>query len=629
MKYRAEIDGLRAIAVLSVVVFHFYPNTLDAGFRGYLGVDIFFVISGFLIGSFIIEELENASFSFAEFYWRRVKRILPAALVTLIFASIIAIFVMTPYDLTAYFESQLAALTFTPNIYFWRAGGYFGDLDALKPLLHYWSLGVEEQFYLFFPVTLLLIHKVFGPKSLVYAILMIAGISFLLNILLIEIGGNNPAFFLLPTRIWQFGLGCLAACLARKRNYSASSLLLNVMLTLLFLSFFIEPPSALPDGLLVTIFTAMILVLRPSNGLALSVLANKTSLFIGRISFSLYLLHWPVVVFLTYIFVNGVPQHLVFTGLIFTIGAAYLSYRFVEAPFRYEISDGSIKKALSVLIFALGTLSVIGIYTDMLQVRNSQLVSNLSAQVQTNYRCPVDSYRRFGGSRACVLSGAYEPSETTIVLVGNSHAQMYAPLIRQKAEDKNSLLVPLNSCLPTLNVNINPSCLTQAKANFEVINGLPNLKFLVVGTTWYSDTYYSVDGVTTRSEMLNDLLNLIDLYEKKGVTVFIVSPIPIPKFQHASDYSRLIKFNQMSEKQYIEKSKLKFEDFVSEFGGINKELEARLGRRYIQAYENLCDEKFCYFGDLGGAYFADNNHISKYGLSVVEESFDYVEFDTK
>jgi hypothetical protein len=241
----------------------------------------------------------------------------------------------------------------------------------------------------------------------------------------------------------------------------------------------------------------------------------------------------------------------------------------------------------------------------------------------------VASYRSFGASRACVLSGSYEPSQTTIVLVGNSHAQMYAPLIRQKAEDKNSLLVPLNSCLPTLNVNTTPSCLKKARANFEAINGLPDLKFLVVGITWYSDTYYSVNGVTTRSEMLNDLLTLIDLYEKKGVTVFVVSPIPIPKFHHASDYSRLIKFNQMSEKQYIEKSKFKFEDFVSEFGGFNKELEARLGRRYIHAYENLCDENFCYFGDLGGAYFADSNHISKYGLSVIAESFDYVEFDAK
>ena len=129
--------------------------------------------------------------------------------------------------------------------------------------------------------------------------------------------------------------------------------------------------------------------------------------------------------------------------------------------------------------------------------------------------------------------------------------------------------------------------------------------------------------------MLIDLLTLIDFYERKGVTVFVVSPLPIPKFQHASDYSRLLKFNRMSEKQYIEKSKIKFEDFVSQFGDINKELEGRLGDRYIKAYENLCDEMSCYFGDLGGSYFSDTNHISKYGLSVVADSFDFVEFNTK
>ena len=399
MKYRAEIDGLRAIAVLSVVVFHFYPLTLDVGFRGYLGVDVFFVISGFLIGSYIIEGLEKDTFSFSKFYWRRIKRILPAAMVTLIITSLVAISLLTPYDLSAYFQSQLSAVTFTPNIYFWRTGGYFGDLDSLKPLLHFWSLGVEEQFYLFFPITLFLFHKIFTQKSLPLAILVITGLSFLLNILLIEIGGTNPAFFLLPTRVWQFGLGCFAAYIAGKKNFAVSSLLLNGMLTSLLLSFFIKPPGALPDGLLITLFTAIILVVRPSAGVAYSILTHKISLFFGRISFSLYLLHWPCIVFLTYVFVSGVPQYLVVAGLIFTFGASYFSYRFVEVPFRYEISDKYIKLFLLVSIFIVGIVSIIGSKTNLLGVRNSQLVSNVAAQIQTNYRCPVTSYRSFGGCR--------------------------------------------------------------------------------------------------------------------------------------------------------------------------------------------------------------------------------------
>ncbi|MEW5251513.1 acyltransferase family protein [Microbulbifer sp. 2201CG32-9] len=485
MKYRAEIDGLRAFAVLSVVIFHFYPFTLDLGFRGYLGVDVFFVISGFLIGRFIIYGLRNASFSFRKFYWRRVKRILPATMSTLIVTSVAAIYILAPYDLVAYFKSQLAALTFTPNIYFWRAGGYFGDLDALKPLLHFWSLGVEEQFYLIFPLTLFLVHKLFGRKSLTLAILVIAALSFVLNIFLIKIGGGNPAFFLLPARVWQFGLGCFAACIVREKMYPARNELLNVILILLALSFFVRPPSLLPDGFLVTIFTAMILVLTPTSGLAFSILSNRVSQFFGKISFSIYLLHWPVVALLNYVFVRGFSTQLAAAGLIFTFLVSYLSYRFVEVPFRCNISDKKVKQYLLSTVFVIFGMSIIGMNTKLLEFNNSKLVSNLSAQIQTNYRCPVSSYRSFGGGRACILSGAYQPEETSVVLVGNSHAQMYAPLISQKTVGQNALLVPLNSCLPTTNVNISDSCLTQAYLNFEAIKDLPKLQYIVMGLTWY------------------------------------------------------------------------------------------------------------------------------------------------
>ncbi|WP_455363743.1 SGNH hydrolase domain-containing protein [Microbulbifer discodermiae] len=126
--------------------------------------------------------------------------------------------------------------------------------------------------------------------------------------------------------------------------------------------------------------------------------------------------------------------------------------------------------------------------------------------------------------------------------------------------------------------------------------------------------------------MLDDLLKQVDSYERMGIKVFVVSPIPIPQFQHASDYSRMLKFNQMSEIEYEQGSKIKFEHFISEISIINKALEARLGKRYIKAYENLCDEEFCYFGDLKGSYFSDTNHLSSYGTSVVAKSFDTVEF---
>ena len=208
---RVDIDILRAISVISVIIFH-----LDKTFfpLGYLGVDIFFVISGYLITKIISKELENNKFSFKHFYLRRIKRILPAFLVVLFTALVGMFFILLSADFKFFTESLLASLAFVPNIYFWITGGYFGSNDELKPLLHLWSLGVEEQFYFFFPVIFFLIFKNFS--KLIYKILFILIIiffSYSINIFFIIKGHLDPNFFLLPSRAWQFGLGAVAALL--------------------------------------------------------------------------------------------------------------------------------------------------------------------------------------------------------------------------------------------------------------------------------------------------------------------------------------------------------------------------------------------------------------------------------
>ena len=209
MKYRPEIDGLRALAVTAVVFYHFWPTTFN---YGYLGVDVFFVISGFLITLYIYETASLGKFSLKVFYQRRIRRILPVTLVVLFATSMVAPLILIGIDYERFIKSLIASLTFTSNIYFWRDGGYFGQADSLKPLLHIWSLSIEEQFYLFFPVTFLFIlkiHKSIKVRLFVVGILSLASLA--VYFYMLRIGGSNPAFFLMPFRVWEFGAGSIAA----------------------------------------------------------------------------------------------------------------------------------------------------------------------------------------------------------------------------------------------------------------------------------------------------------------------------------------------------------------------------------------------------------------------------------
>ncbi len=615
MKYRAEIDGLRALAVLSVTLFHFFPQTLQFGFNGYLGVDIFFVISGFLIGKYIINELNKDSFSFKQFYWRRVKRILPAAFTALIVTTIGAIIILTPYDLVAYFKSQLAAITFTPNIYFWLTGGYFGDLDSLKPLLHFWSLGIEEQFYLFFPLALYLTYKLLGQRFLLASVILITILSLCMNIFLLKIQGANPAFFLLPTRVWQFGFGCIAAIFSKKITSPTNPSTTNILLVILFSSFFIKPYDLIPHGLVPSICTALLLGLSHVDGAAFRLLSSRFSSFFGKISFSLYLVHWPVVVFLGYIFIEEVPISYLLFSLVMVILTSYLSYQYVEVPFRHNFDNKIVRNVLAGAFTILLGISIIGINSGLLNIKSNPLSSKLSEQVQTNYRCSVYSYVSFGGSRACLISHKSDVFDTSIVLKGNSHAQMYVPAIKENLLNEQLTLVPLNGCLPTTLVNLSQTCLTLARENEKAILSLPKLKTIIIGMTWYKDTYFSNKGPATKKDLLDDVFRTIDIYKERGIEVYVISPIPQPHFNHASIMSRSLKFGHLTQKEYLESSKILFDSFYKEIEIFDVALSNRMGDKYIKVYEGLCDDKFCYFGDLEGSYFADFNHISKYGLS--------------
>ena len=209
IRYRADIDGLRAVAVLSVIFFHLSRQGFPGG---YLGVDMFFVLSGYLITAIIWRELQEGRFSIVRFYDRRIRRIVPALLLLLFVTTLVSAVLLLPSDLMGYSRSLLATLVFSANVYFWRDTNYFSAAAEQKPLLHIWSLGVEEQFYVVFPILLLLAARWWPRHSLSVIVTLTMG-SLAANAFAAFAGGQVPAFFLLPTRAWELGIGAALALL--------------------------------------------------------------------------------------------------------------------------------------------------------------------------------------------------------------------------------------------------------------------------------------------------------------------------------------------------------------------------------------------------------------------------------
>ena len=295
--YRPEIDGLRALAVVPVVLFH---AGVDAFSGGFVEVDIFFVISGYLICRIILSEAEEDRFSFIKFYDRRIRRIVPALLLVILVSIALSLLFALPNQVMDVGKSAIAALLSFSNFYFWAQGGYFAPAAEFRPLLHTWSLGVEEQFYIFFPVFVILFLKIKLNVRLIilYSLLPMYAIS-----LWLSFEKPSVAFFLLPARAWELGLGAL---LASGAIPAIGSRLLREVFSaagfgMIILSVFVIDLGMVFPGwvaLLPCIGSALIIHTANGGTLVQRLLSVRHIVFVGLISYSLYLWHWPIFVFM-------------------------------------------------------------------------------------------------------------------------------------------------------------------------------------------------------------------------------------------------------------------------------------------------------------------------------------------
>ena len=366
MKYRPEIDGLRALAVLPVILFN-AGNELFSG--GFVGVDIFFVISGYLITTILIEDIENNRFSLVNFYERRARRILPALFFVMLTCIPLAWMWMLPSQMKDFSQSLFAVSLFGSNILFWLESGYFEASAEEKPLLHTWSLAVEEQYYLLFPIFLFLIWR-FGKNRVFWTIVALAAFSFMLS----EWGlKNKPAanFYLAITRAWELFAGSIAALLIQKRGVRSNNLLSFIGLAAIAFAIFgynekIPFPSAYA---IVPVAGVVLLILFANKETYVArVLSAKVFVGIGLISYSAYLWHQPLFAFAKIRLVKTPSYDFLLLLSVISIILAFFSWKYVEKPYRekstpYSTKTVSLGTALSVFVLFMA-FGLAGINSD-------------------------------------------------------------------------------------------------------------------------------------------------------------------------------------------------------------------------------------------------------------------------
>lgn len=337
MRYRAEIDGLRAVAVVPIVLFHAGFGVFTGGF---VGVDIFFVISGYLITTIILRELQEGSFTLAGFYERRARRILPALYLVLAVCLPLAWLWLMPQDMRRFSKSMMAVAVFASNVFFSSTSDYFEKAAELKPLLHTWSLAVEEQFYILFPLLMIVIWR--GCRTRMMAIVAILS---LLSLLLAHFGSAlNPrsTFFLLPTRAWELGMGCLVALHLKSRMGAVGAgamsqvlSLIGVGLILISLICYTEAtPFPSLYALVPTLGAALIILYAVPGTLVARGLGSRAPVAVGLISYSAYLWHQPLFALARHRSVQEPGADVLAVLTVLTFLAAYVSWRYVEQPFR-------------------------------------------------------------------------------------------------------------------------------------------------------------------------------------------------------------------------------------------------------------------------------------------------------
>ena len=443
LKYRSEIDGLRAIAVFAVILYHanFFINGHEVFQGGFIGVDIFFVISGYLITSLIYKESLNNIFSFKVFYIRRIRRIIPILLIVILCCILIAYLFLLPSSLDDFILSIWSTLVFSSNFYFFHTGLVYGGPDAsLKPLLHTWSLSVEEQFYIVFPIFFTLIFRL--AQSRILKIICFIFFLSLVSTLLISKYLPNYNFYFLNVRIWELLAGSILSILGislpkfKKPSYTKNLPLLGFILIILSI-FLLNDQMSLPSIFTLPSVIGVCLIIFFSNNKdkISNILSLKIIVFFGLISYSLYLWHYPIFAFYSYIFFSEESGLIKVLLILLSILISVISYQYIEKPFRNK----SIVSNKSLLIYMISFLSMIIVLSSFIFYKGKGVQENIYTEEGTDYGVVNVDSSFYMNKRSNLIREIKDQNnkvypftkfKKNILVVGNSHAEDFFLMLK-------------------------------------------------------------------------------------------------------------------------------------------------------------------------------------------------------
>lgn len=489
--YRADIDGMRAIAILLVVGFHVAPERIIGG---YTGVDIFFVISGYLITSIILNDFLADRFSFKDFYFRRIRRIFPALITVLTFSLVFGYFVLIGDEYKSLGKHTLSAAGFLSNIVYWFESGYFDTSSEVKLLLHLWSLGIEEQFYIIWPFV---IWFCFGRRWGFYILLCsLLMASFLFNIYIVRID-PSAAFYLPIARFWQLFSGCLLAYIIHKRHLNIDLISLKLrniisfvgLFCLILSAFYIRKHFPYPGwwGVLPTLGAVLLIVAGRASFINSKILSSWPLVKIGMISYPLYLWHWPLLSFARIMEGNTPDQYTRLTIVAISFLLAYLTYRFIEMPFRFGKNATLKVGTLVVGLLLIGLAgSAIYLYSFLSPTKLDSKVNPEIVKAINDWAYPDGLVRIVGDGFDYYANNSEEPE---VLFIGDSHIDQYGPRIVKLSHEgilRNTALLTDRGCPPIPNVyeDQHPDCVNFINNVYKLLEAHKSIKTVIVGACW-------------------------------------------------------------------------------------------------------------------------------------------------
>ena len=519
LKYRPDIDGLRCVAVLSVFIFHLMPWRMPGGF---VGVDVFFVISGYLISAIMFSEIASRQFSVLRFYERRVRRILPALFAMLLVITVVMSVLLLPIEFSEYAKSVLAATFSASNFFFWTRSGYF-DNPTSNPLLHTWSLAVEEQFYILFPIFLVITRR-FAPQKLKHGVVALFLISLAASAIVVR-QHPSAAFYMPYTRAWELLLGTIISLglfpRFRARWYREAATLVGIGLVgYSVFRFSSQTPFPGLAALVPCVGTAIIIAAGESGvSLVGQALSLRPIVFVGLISYSLYLWHWPLIVLNGYgvsvSILSRLPHILTAhmspqtmnraADLIVAFVLATLSWRFVERPFRsrprrIERKPLFIASAAVMAVLSIAAIAIVEAqgFPGRFPARAVQLASANAGHVSPTLgrlgNCVITEGNQESvfTSDACMKTAA---GRDTYLLVGDSHAGALWEGLESALPNSNVLLAAVWTCLPSIRPAGNETCRRMLDFVFNKYLPAHPVKGLLLEARWSGDDLRGIGQV--------------------------------------------------------------------------------------------------------------------------------------